>query len=130
MRWQSAKRAAQARKFGPIRSDFVKSFRFCLCCGATKELCCHEIVCGNSLRAAAEKDRATWLAVCDHCNKYLITDYSVWPIVRQLALKWIYDHEYFDLDRICELRGRKPGCIEMYEVIPHICRQLDGMLEW
>jgi hypothetical protein len=130
MRWQSAKRAAQARRFGPIRKEFVQTFRFCVCCGHTKDLCCHEIVCGNSFRAAAETERAAWLAVCDDCNKYQLTDYSIWPIERQLAVKWIFDKQYFDLDKICTLRGRVPGCIEMWEVIPHICRQLDGVLSW
>ena len=129
MRRQSLKRAALNRKWGPIRKEFAQSYRNCNCCGGHGQLHCHEITRGFSRDAAISK-RCSWLAVCSYCNCEKLTDAALWPLPRQLALKWLYDREHFDLDCICELRGAVPGCVTMTDVIPWVCRLIDKEGRW
>ena len=46
--------------------------------------------------------------------------YAQWPIERQLALKMLVDPQYFDLLKICELRGRAPTAIVLEDVVPYL----------
>jgi hypothetical protein len=80
----------------------------------------------GSYRELALSQRCTWLAVCTHCNCYRLTDRSEWPLVRQLAIKWIRDKHHFYLTQFNAIRGRAPNAIEWHEVVVAICRELDG----
>ena len=113
------------RRFGPIRKQFVEEAGTCWICDDRMATDCHEMSRG-CCRDGSIGERCTWLATCWECNCYLLTDYSVYPIERQLAIKWIVDREHFDLRKFNKIRGRAPTAITMSDVIPHICRELDG----
>jgi hypothetical protein len=125
MRYQSKKRAALMRSCKDERQGFVEAGGYCWVCGVTRQLCCHEMTSGTHRDASLDK-RFTWLCVCSECNCGCLTDKSEWPLVKQLAVKWIYDREHFDVEAICLLMGRSPDAIYFSEVSPHICRLLDG----
>lgn len=59
----------------------------------------------------------SWAAACNHCNQNVLTDYSLWPVVRQLAQKLRYDPDTVDLDLYNRLRGRGPNAITLGEVL-------------
>jgi hypothetical protein len=82
------------------------------------------MACGSH-RQAALSERCTWLAVCRDCNCHHLTDYAEWPLLRQLAVKWICDRPHFDLPRFNEIRGRAPTAIEWHEVVVAICWEID-----
>lgn len=124
MRRVSKKRAALDRSLRPARQAFVIANPRCWVCGG-QTVGVHEMACGMSIRSASIADPATWFAACGVCNTGPLTDYAVWPLFRQLALKWIHDRRRFDLRAFNLVRGRAPGAIVMAEVIPFICRELD-----
>lgn len=125
MRQVSLNRQAKMRRAGPGRQAFVKAAVTCMCCIYSPADQCHEMARGIH-RDKALEDRRSWLAVCWSCNCFELTDAKKWSLPKQLALKWIYDREYFDLEGFNVLRGRQPGAISMCEVVLHICRLLDG----
>lgn len=125
MRYAGKKRQAKMRLCGPTRRAFVEAAVLCMCCAQEFATCCHEIARGSH-RDAALQERLTWLATCWLCNTGPLTDATLWPLQKQLALKWIYDRAHFDLVGFNVLRGRAPGAIVMSEIIPEICRLLDG----
>jgi hypothetical protein len=108
-----------------LRAAFVDEFGYCWFCGATYELCCHEIAKGADREAALPK-RFCWAVACNACNEGPLNDYSVWPLVRQLAVKWREDWKWFYLVAFNLLRRRSSMAITFTEVVPHICRELDG----
>jgi len=112
------------RRFGPVRKKFVEEAGTCWVCHHSPATQCHEISRG-CYRDESISERCTWLPTCWHCNLYLLTDYSIYPLERQLAIKWIMDRKCFDLAKFNIIRGRVPTAITMAEVIPHICRELD-----
>jgi len=75
----------------------------------------HEIARGPA-RANAYALRLAWLRVCRRCHDEL-GDYSKFPISRQLFLKKTNDPEYYDRQRVNELRGRQPDAITEEEVM-------------
>ena len=101
------------------RTEWGKQHTWCWVCGATSRLHCHEI-CRGPARAAAVKDPASWVRVCQDCHDAL-GDYSEWPIVRQCALKLSRDAIHFDLDAINRLRSRAHTAIEPWEVDDAAC---------
>lgn len=125
MRQISINQAARMARCGPGRKAFVNAAPGCMCCHFAPATDCHEIARGAH-RSKAYEDRITWLAVCRVCNCVALDGYAEWPLTRQLALKWIYDREHFDLEGFNRLRGRAPGAITMAEVVPWICRELDA----
>ena len=66
---------------------------------------CHEITRGIN-RQASLRERTTWLGLC-HNHHVDMGDYSVWPIERQIALKMIVDGEYFDLEKVFLVYGKR-----------------------
>lgn len=75
----------------------------------------HEIACGPA-RGKAVYHREAWLATCETCHPYL----QGMAVERQMAVKLLVDPEYFDLDLICELRGRAKGAITLADVVDHL----------
>lgn len=122
---QSAKRRQKMDEVRGPREEFRLEYQFCWFCGIGCVPDCHEMAKGNSHRDAALSERCTWAGACPVCNCGCLNDYSVWPVERQLALKWVHDRNYFDLDAFNKLRGRGPRAITMAQIIPWICRELD-----
>jgi len=112
----------------PARQQFLSDAEFCWTCGQGGPLTPHEMLRG-SFREVALPQRCTWLAVCWQCNSEELTSAGKWPLVRQQAVKWIYDRDYFDLVKTNLLHDRAPGAITFTEVIPHICRLLDDSIQ-
>lgn len=109
------------------RREFWRTeFPWCWFCEDAPSTECHEIARGTGNRSKAKKERFTWASSCNDCNFHQVTDYSIWPLERQLAVKWINDREYFNLIGFNRLRGLADSAIEMHQVIFHICRLLDG----
>lgn len=124
MRRVSKKRARLMREVAAKRRAFREEFPECVVCGSpTTEV--HEMACGSH-REKALAERCTWLPTCTYCNQHKLDGYQEFPIVRQLALKWVLDRESFDLLLFNEIRGRAPTAITMADVIPWICREIDG----
>jgi hypothetical protein len=117
------------RKVAAERREFVEWAEVCWVCGKCRATDCHEMASGSH-RGAALSQRFTWLATCTFCNCYLLTDRKLWPLARQLALKWIYDQDHFHLTDFNLLRGRAPGAIGFSEVAIEACRLLDGGPKW
>lgn len=115
MRHTSRKRAKLQRVWGPIRAAFVMETNFCWVCGRTWNLCVHELARG-AFRAAAFVERKTWVVACGECNCGPLNDHAEWPLARQLALKYIYDREHFDLAGFNRLRDREPDAITFDQV--------------
>lgn len=112
------------RTWGPVRNQFLVDAGSCWICGRSNSLTCHEM-CRGSHREASLSKRITWLSACARCNCDELTDAAKWPLERQLAVKWIYDVDYFDIKGVCLIRGRQADAIVMAEVVPHICKLLD-----
>jgi hypothetical protein len=110
------------------RAAFAVEHPHCWCCGGSWQVWVHEMVRGGS-REAALPVRAAWFAACWHCNSGPLNDRNVWPLARQLAMKWVYDRRHFDLPLVCQLRREAPSAVTMTDVIPHICRALDERKE-
>lgn len=124
MRRVSKKRAKIERDMRAERRAYLLEFPQCVVCWMGSQ-CVHETACGSH-RGQAIQEPSTWLATCNDCNCHQLTDYAKWPLVRQLAMKWCYDRARFDLLAFNMIRGRGPLAITMAEVIPWICRELDG----
>ena len=122
MRFKSNKRARQDRPAIPLRAEFLREHRRCWVCwrGSTEV---HEIASGNSFRVIAFREPCAWFSACTGCNQGPLCDYAQWPIVRQLAIKFVCDRGRFDLVRFnVDVRGRAAGAITMEELQPWIDR--------
>jgi hypothetical protein len=109
----------ERRAFDDLHRDLRRSFLIehpvCWFCPMPSQ-CVHEIgTQGN--RKPATADPCCWAASCSHCNEHRLTDYSVWPIIRQLAKKYIYDRDRYDRVGFNRLRGRAPDAITEGEVL-------------
>lgn len=119
LRRVSEKRNKQLARTKISRDSFRAEFRICMLCNKRKASDVHEIV----TRAKSEKSvehRCTWLCLCRTCHDEQVSDYSKYPISRQLALKLISDPEAFDLAKVCELRGNAPNEFTMADVVKHL----------
>ena len=104
------------------RRAFKEEFPRCWFCGAPTTDC-HEITNGPC-RKAAYGQRCTWGAACNNCNCNELTNKIKWPVARQLVVKWINDREYWDLDKVNEIRTGI-GLIHWPDVVVWICKELD-----
>lgn len=129
MKRNTSKRAKADRSAKKLRTEFAEEFPWCWFCEDAASSGVHEIASGNGNRGQAVQERFTWAAACWDCNSNRLTDKGPngeWPVVRQLAVKWINDRENVDLVAFNRLRGHDDNAITMADVIPHICRILDG----
>lgn len=126
MKWASKKRQ-KARRIAAIeRVKFAGQFPDCWFCGSSWDLCVDEIVAGMSDRCKGEKFRECWTRACARCNCGKLASSSDEVLILKLAMKWIYDRPWFDRVLCNTLRGRAPEAITMAQIIPTICRLLDG----
>jgi hypothetical protein len=83
----------------------------------------HEIANGPC-RIQAYGERCTWGAACRNCNCLELTNKKTWPVARQLAVKWLNDREWFDLEKFNAIRRGLPQIV-WTDVVLLICRELD-----
>jgi hypothetical protein len=102
------------RDIADARREYVSAAKWCQVCGDHLATDCHEITRGSN-RGGAVGVRAAWLALCRRCHDAL-GDYSIWPVVRQYALKQIVDPIAYDRLLLNRLRGRAPDSITTQEV--------------
>jgi hypothetical protein len=76
----------------------------------------HEIGAAG-LRRQMLDEPCCWAAACNRCNQNVVTDYSVWPVVRQLAVKLRWNPEDYNLARYNEVRRRGPDAITQGQVL-------------
>ena len=88
----------------------------------------HEIARGGS-RQAALGDPCAWLVLCRKHHEEM-DDYSVWPIVRQLAVKAIADVDNYSRIGVNRLRGRDDEAITQDEVAEEIGKLLTKQNLW
>lgn len=104
------------------RHQFLLEYGRCMVCGDgwrfadyfPKVLDPHEIARGPARRKAVDCP-AAWLVLCRQHHEEM-GDYSVWPVVAQLALKRLRDPEHYDRQAVNLLRGRAPEAITDAEV--------------
>lgn len=123
MRHRSKKRARLERRLRPLREAYLEEFGKCVVCGWEPADQVHEIAKGSH-RALAIAEPCTWLAVGFDCNMGRLNDYSLYPLERQLAIKWIHDRKRFDLARFNELRGRAPTAITIADIKKYIRQEM------
>jgi len=97
------------------REGWLRQQEGCMACGSMIGGEVHEIARGPARQKALEEP-AAWLAVCRECHEQL-GDYSVWPVVRQLALKRLRDPNRYNRRKINELRHRAAEAISEAEVL-------------
>jgi hypothetical protein len=78
----------------------------------------HEIARGP-VRQRALGVPATWLRLCNiHHDE--VDNLLIWPIAKQLALKFIFDRKYYDRVAVNLLRGRDPDAVSEAEVQAYV----------
>lgn len=111
-----------------IRRALIEAHPSCMICGHSprrpwrdkprecSQLCCHEIANGNNRDKALDKPYAI-LVLCSYCNCHSVTDKSVWPESRQLAVLQQRSPSNYDLQAYNALvNPRAPMRIEESEV--------------
>lgn len=119
---KSKSTASRERREDPARRAFRGEFNLCWFCQINLTTDVHEIANGPA-RKVARGDRCTWAASCSHCNCHEVTDKAKWPIARQLAIKFIFDRDWFHLGRFNEIR-RGQRITHWSDVVLWICREL------
>lgn len=120
---KSSEQARMERKHRLARQGFRFEFPSCWFCGRpTTDV--HELTANGSCRSQAYGERCCWAASCNWCNCHRLTDKCEWPIARQLAVKWINDRVWFNLDRFNEIRRGLPRTA-WADVAAWICREVD-----
>ena len=104
-----------------VLKDFAEQFQRCWLCGARQKhtwhgLDIHHIVRG-ARRARARGHRAALIRACRYCHTSRLDGMS---IVRQLALKWLWDPEGYDLWAVNRLRGRADDAVTQDEVLTEV----------
>jgi len=98
------------------RTEWGKQFDTCWICGKGHSyadwrwLETHEC-CRGPFRAAAVKEPAAWLRVCNHCHAENLPS-----LAGQLALKKKFDPENYDRVKVNQLRHRQPDAVSEEEV--------------
>ena len=104
----------------PVREAYRKAFDRCQgddnCPYVGMEV--HEILRGIH-RKEASNHRCTLLLLC-RVHHDAMGDYSIWPIARQLARKLLVDPEYFDLEKICEIRGYGKDEFTLTDIVKYL----------
>jgi hypothetical protein len=117
MRFCSKGNAAIERAIKLARSAFAEEMKFCAVCRKLGHDV-HEIARGAS-RRQAKQERCAWLYLCRECHDAM-SNLNHWPIAKQAALKLITDPLHFDVQRICELRGRSVSDVTLVDVVRYL----------
>ena len=120
MRSYTKLRAKLNREVAAARQAYLAEFPVCVVCWQGLSGGVHEICRGTANRVLSISEPATWLAVCTQCNCHALTDYSQWPIERQLAVKLCHDPERFNLETICRIRVRAISSITLKDVVQYL----------
>lgn len=127
MRYRSRKTQERENQARPFRKQMVAAVGKCEICATSPQkpkhpieelnrLCCHEIANGPDRLKALDKPYAI-LVLCWSCNGNKVTDKSVWPEARQLALLKARRPKDFDLVAYNFLvNPRAPRRIEPHEI--------------
>ena len=115
LRRVSKKTAKVDRAIKREREEYREEFHICQVCNRALATDVHEVARGSH-RAKAKLERCCWLAVCAPCHSEKLSDYSQFPITRQLAVKLVADPKFFDLKRFNEIRGRSPEAITLEDL--------------
>ena len=123
MKPKSKKQSKLERLYRQPRAAFRGEFPICWFCQINVTTDVHEIANGPA-RSQAYGERSCWCASCNWCNTREVTNKRKWPIARQLAIKFKFDREYYNLDAFNEIR-RGQRKTHRTEVILWICKELD-----
>ena len=114
------------------RETWLRLHPLCWFCDLNPSTGVHEIGTEGNRRAFLDEP-CSWGAACSRCNCDELTNYRKWPIIRQLAMKLIYDPENVDLERYNRIRHRGPRAITMAELllvkaklVEELCLNLEG----
>ena len=121
---KSTKQAQMERDHRKARSLFRSEFPACWFCGQAAAHDTHELTANGGCRSEAYGERCCWGAACRQCNCFELTDKRKWPIARQLAVKWIRDQEWVDLERVNHVRRGLPQT-SWADVVIWICKEID-----
>lgn len=116
MRFYSAAREEFNRNIAARRQLFLQLHKFCWFNCWNPSQCVHEIGTRGNRKAFLDQP-CSWAAACSECNTDKLTDYRLWPLVRQLAVKKREDPENYDLAAYLKLRGEGPAAITEGEVL-------------
>lgn len=109
LRWEAEQNLTQRREawraYHPI----------CWFCPMPSQ-CVHEIGTEGNRRAFVDQP-CSWASTCSNCNQFVLTNYALWPPLRQMAVKLIHDPENVDLETYNRLRHRGPRAITMAELL-------------
>lgn len=75
-------------------------------------LCAHHFVRGSNRK---QNERCTMIVLCYECHNEEHNGESL-GLVRCLALKKAFDRDWYDVDRVCMLRGMAIGAVTEEEV--------------
>ena len=101
-----------------VLDEFAATFDRCWLCGTKAgqtwppKLEIHHIARGSH-RGAAREERAALIRTCQPCHRERLDSM---PIVQQLAIKWKFDHDGYDLATVNRLRHRDANAIMESEV--------------
>jgi hypothetical protein len=109
------KTAAIRRQSKDPRAQYVAEHFTCQCCMKRQATECHEIVT-RAKNAKSILYRSCYLALCGYCHRNEVSDYSRYPVSRQLALKLVSDGDHFNLAEVNRLRGTDESAITLADV--------------
>jgi altronate dehydratase len=109
------KTAAIRRQSKDPRAQYVAEHFTCQCCMKRQATECHEIVT-RAKNAKSILYRSCYLALCRKCHNDEVSDYSRYPVSRQLALKLVSDGDHFNLAEVNRLRGTDESAITLADV--------------
>ena len=122
MKIQSEKRAKLMRDVLVPRTRFREKFPWCWCCGSPTSITIHEMLRGGS-RGVALPERCCWFAACWLCNTGDLDDATLWPVKRQLAVKYVEDPGGFDLQKFLSLKREAATSITFADLKPWIRKE-------
>lgn len=105
-------------KVKPFRDRYLASKLLCEVCIKRQPVEVHEITRGAAREESLDKPEAV-LAVCRHCHRKL-EDYRIWPVTRQLAVKFLRSPKLLNLEVVNRLRGRDENAITLDDVVVHL----------
>jgi hypothetical protein len=114
----SKKRKALMAKVKPFRDRYLASKLLCEVCIKRQPVEVHEITRGPAREASLDKPEVV-LAVCRKCHE-LLGNYAIWPVSRQIAVKFLRSPTLANVDLVNELRGRAESGITWDDVVVHL----------
>jgi hypothetical protein len=114
----SKKRKALMAKVKPFRDEYLASKLLCEVCIKRPPIEVHEITRGPAREESLDKPEVV-LAVCRKCHDQL-GDARVWPVSRQIALKFLRSPLLVNPQIVNKLRGRADTALTWDDVVVHL----------